>query len=82
MVVGSDLDGLYACVYSLRLISNGEPLHGTLQLATTMEAQANTALKTFDLANQVQEIDPQDLIYRFDSEENKRVNKEALWKKE
>lgn len=43
---------------------------------------ADTALKTFSLTNDVLEISPQDEIYRFDAEENRRINREAPWTKE
>lgn len=45
-------------------------------------SQTHMALKTFDLTNNIQEIDPQDLIFKHDLKENKRINDEALWKKE
>ncbi|KAG5641914.1 hypothetical protein DXG03_003960 [Asterophora parasitica] len=40
---------------------------------------SSAALKTFNLENQVLEVSPQDEIYRFDVEENKRINREAPW---
>jgi len=43
---------------------------------------AGLARKTFDLTNDIKEIDPQDEIFRFDSDENKRINKESPWSKE
>ncbi|PFH47658.1 hypothetical protein AMATHDRAFT_197732 [Amanita thiersii Skay4041] len=41
-----------------------------------------TALKTFSLENEILNISPQDEIYRFDREENKRINDEAPWAKD
>jgi COP9 signalosome complex subunit 5 len=43
---------------------------------------ADTALKTFSLMNAISEISPQDAIYKFDPEENKRVLDAEPWKKE
>jgi len=43
---------------------------------------ASTAQKSFDLTNSIHEISPQDEIYRFDVEENKRINREAPWTKD
>lgn len=43
---------------------------------------ASTAQKSFDLTNSILEISPQDEIYRFDVEENKRIDREAPWAKE
>ena len=43
---------------------------------------SSTALKTFSLTNEILEVSPQDQIYRFDVEENKKINREAPWTKE
>lgn len=43
---------------------------------------AKIALKSFDLNNSVLQISAQDEIYRFDAEENKRLDREAPWSKE
>ncbi|EIN08800.1 Mov34-domain-containing protein [Punctularia strigosozonata HHB-11173 SS5] len=40
---------------------------------------ADTALRTFSLENDVLEVSPQDEIYRFDAEENRRINRESPW---
>jgi COP9 signalosome complex subunit 5 len=43
-------------------------------------SQAQTALKTFDLANDVKELTPEeDLIYRFDADEDRRVKNASPW---
>jgi hypothetical protein len=54
---------------------------GTAATAPGIE-MADTALKTFSLENDVLEISPQDEIYKFDSEEAKRIDREAPWSKE
>jgi hypothetical protein len=43
---------------------------------------STTARKTFALANDIVNISPQDEIYVFNAEANKRLNDEAPWKKE
>jgi COP9 signalosome complex subunit 5 len=43
---------------------------------------AEAGLKRFNLENDIVEVSPQDEIYRFDIEENKRINREAPWEKE
>ena len=43
---------------------------------------SSTALKTFSLTNEILEVSPQDEIYRFDVEANKKINRDALWTKE
>ncbi|KAG2140682.1 JAB1/Mov34/MPN/PAD-1 ubiquitin protease-domain-containing protein [Suillus clintonianus] len=43
---------------------------------------SSTAFKTFSLANDVFEVSPQDEIYAFDVEANKRINREAPWDKD
>lgn len=48
--------------------------------STTMTS--STAFKTFSLANDIFEVSPQDEIYSFDVEANKRINNEAPWNKE
>ncbi|KAF7797665.1 hypothetical protein EIP86_008865 [Pleurotus ostreatoroseus] len=40
---------------------------------------AGTAFKTFNLNNDVKEISPQDEIFKFDPEANKRLNREQPW---
>jgi COP9 signalosome complex subunit 5 len=43
---------------------------------------AQPALQRFNLENDILEVSPQDEIYRFDAEENRRINREAPWEKE
>lgn len=43
---------------------------------------SKTAFQTFSLENDILQIPPQDEIYRFDSDANKEINKEAPWTKE
>jgi COP9 signalosome complex subunit 5 len=40
------------------------------------------ALKSFSLTNKILDISPQDEIYHFDAEANKKLNREAPWTKE
>ncbi|KAJ8508389.1 hypothetical protein ONZ45_g9332 [Pleurotus djamor] len=40
---------------------------------------SSTALQSFNLANDILEVSPQDQIYKFDAEENKRINRESPW---
>lgn len=47
-----------------------------------MTSSSDTALKTFSLTNDVLEVSPQDEIYRYDKEENTRINREAPWSNE
>jgi COP9 signalosome complex subunit 5 len=47
-----------------------------------MASSSNTALKSFSLANDVLTVSPQDEIYKFDVEQNKKINKDAPWTKE
>ncbi|KAG1871466.1 JAB1/Mov34/MPN/PAD-1 ubiquitin protease-domain-containing protein [Suillus subluteus] len=43
---------------------------------------SSTAFKTFSLGNDIFEVSPQDEIYAFDVEANKRINREAPWDKD
>ncbi|KAF5349138.1 hypothetical protein D9756_009445 [Leucocoprinus leucothites] len=43
---------------------------------------SNIALQSFSLNNNITEISPQDEIFRFDSEANKRINRESPWTKD
>ncbi|KAG7094179.1 hypothetical protein E1B28_007788 [Marasmius oreades] len=45
-----------------------------------MAASSSTARQTFDLLNNVREISPEDEIFKFDREEQKKVIDAALWK--
>lgn len=41
-----------------------------------------TALQTFSLTNNILEVPPQDEIYRFDADANRKFNQEMPWTKE
>uniref|UniRef100_A0A8H8CFE3 COP9 signalosome complex subunit 5 n=1 Tax=Psilocybe cubensis TaxID=181762 RepID=A0A8H8CFE3_PSICU len=43
---------------------------------------SSTALKTFSLTNEILEVSPQDEIYRFDVEADKKINNEQPWTKD
>jgi len=43
---------------------------------------SKVALKSFSLTNKILDVAPQDEIYRFDAEANKKLNREAPWTKE
>ncbi|KAF8221934.1 Mov34-domain-containing protein [Tricholoma matsutake] len=43
---------------------------------------SSTALQSFSLANDISTLSPQDEIYRFDVEANKRINRDSPWAKE
>ena len=45
-------------------------------------SSSNTAFKTFSLENSILEIPPQDEIFRYDAEEDRRINNEEPWKNE
>ncbi|KAG5351327.1 hypothetical protein C0989_006963 [Termitomyces sp. Mn162] len=47
-----------------------------------MASSSSTAQKNFNLSNNIIELSPQDEIYRFDQEANKRLNREAPWTKD
>lgn len=42
----------------------------------------NVPLQTFELTNDIQEIDPQDVIFKHDKEYNAKINREQPWKKD
>ncbi|KAG6331296.1 hypothetical protein ID866_7794 [Astraeus odoratus] len=42
-------------------------------------ASSNVAFQTFSLANQISEISPQDEIFAFDAEANRKINQQAPW---
>ncbi|KAI0065232.1 Mov34-domain-containing protein [Artomyces pyxidatus] len=44
-----------------------------------MASSSDTALRTFSLVNDILDVSPQDEIYKFDVEANKRLNREAPW---
>ncbi|KAJ3710361.1 Mov34-domain-containing protein [Lentinula guzmanii] len=43
---------------------------------------ANTALKTFSIENDIVELSPQDDIYRFDEDADRKINREIPWSKD
>lgn len=47
-----------------------------------MASSSNTAFQTFNLANDIYELSPQDEIFKFDVEANRALNREAPWSKE
>ena len=51
-------------------------------ILTRMASSSDTALKTFSLTNDIKDIPPQDEIYRFDVEANKRLIREQPWANE
>ena len=46
------------------------------------EMSKSTALQTFSLTNNILEVPPQDEIYRFDADANRKFNQEMPWTKE
>jgi COP9 signalosome complex subunit 5 len=49
---------------------------------TNMASSSDTALKTFSLTNEIREISPQDEIYKYDADANKRLIREQPWTSE
>jgi len=47
-----------------------------------MAHQAKAALQSFSLANDVVNISPQDEIYKYDAEENRKILRAEPWKSE
>jgi COP9 signalosome complex subunit 5 len=47
-----------------------------------MASSSDTALKSFALTNDIIEISPQDEIYKFDVEANRRLIREQPWTSE
>jgi hypothetical protein len=47
-----------------------------------MASSSDTALKTFALTNDIKEISPQDEIYKYDAEANRRLIREQPWTSE
>ncbi|EJD54201.1 Mov34-domain-containing protein [Auricularia subglabra TFB-10046 SS5] len=43
-------------------------------------SQSHTALQTFSLTNDIVDISPDDAIYKYDVEENRRINNAAPWR--
>jgi COP9 signalosome complex subunit 5 len=51
-------------------------------LTYSMASSSDTALKTFSLRNDIKEISPQDEIYKYDAEANRRLMREQPWTSE
>jgi COP9 signalosome complex subunit 5 len=47
-----------------------------------MAHQAKAALQSFNLANDITNISPQDEIYKYDVEENRKILRAEPWKSE
>lgn len=45
-------------------------------------AHGNVPLQTFNLTNDIKEIDPQDAIFKHDLAYNKQINNESPWRNE
>ncbi|KAK7463427.1 COP9 signalosome catalytic subunit rri1 [Stygiomarasmius scandens] len=43
---------------------------------------ADTALKTFSLANDIVDVSPDDAIYKFDADANRQIQRDAPWEKD
>ena len=52
------------------------------RLEAAMAHQAKAALQSFSLANDITNISPQDEIYKYDVEENKKILRAEPWKSE
>jgi len=52
------------------------------RLEAAMAHQAKAALQTFNLANDITNISPQDEIYKYDVEENRKILRAEPWKSE
>ena len=74
-------------------IFNQTLAHGSIQLESFILTQVpvfqfqrkmskSTALQTFSLTNNILEVPPQDEIYRFDADANRKFNQEMPWTKE
>jgi len=78
------MDDLCLVIYPLPnspLLSDSVTDHSHRQLDGTAMS-TDVAFQTFNLANEVFEVAPQDEIYRFDVEANRQINREAPWTKE
>ena len=49
---------------------------------TPTKMSKSTALQTFSLTNNILQVSPQDEIYRFDADANRKFNQEMPWTKE
>lgn len=47
-----------------------------------MASSSSSALKSWTLTNTINEISPHDAIYKFDSEENRKIMREQPWTKD
>ena len=65
-------------VYVIRPICVTD-MHNVVQ---AIGMSSSTAYRSFNLAIDVLEVSPQDQIFRFDVEENRRIDREAPWKAE
>lgn len=45
-------------------------------------SSTHTALQSFSLTNDIVEISPDDVIYKYDAEENRKINNLAPWRNE
>lgn len=52
------------------------------RLEAAMAHQAKAALQSFSLANDITNVSPQDEIYKYDVEENKKILRAEPWKSE
>lgn len=52
------------------------------RLEAAMAHQAKVALQSFNLANDIANISPQDEIYKYDVEENRKILRAEPWKSE
>ena len=53
-----------------------------LEVPVPTKMSKSTALQTFSLTNNILEVSPQDEIYRFDADANRKFNQEMPWTKE
>jgi COP9 signalosome complex subunit 5 len=52
------------------------------RLEAAMAHQAKAALQTFSLTNDITNVSPQDEIYKYDAEENRKILRAEPWKSE
>ena len=52
------------------------------RLEAAMAHQAKAALQSFSLANDITSISPQDEVYKYDAEENRKILRAEPWKSE
>jgi hypothetical protein len=51
-------------------------------MASSTSFHGNVPLQTFNLTNDIKDIDPQDAIFKHDLVANARINREAPWRNE